>query len=229
MIVLCTTCFKHVNWTGAVLGSEVTINEGFVTCGTCDGFIDNEMWLIDTTSSLCTSAQDGLCWVEAGYQTYTTNNATNGGGQPSCITNSAANCYFWADNRPGNGSFHEHVVANVPSSDYGNNTSFYIQQGSSPSNWNVQIATASGNYYQGTSTFNGMSPSDIEIGQELYGTDGAGANQTDFFYSEWADTQGHGFHYQTSPGTITTDQPPYGYWVDSPNDINNGGDFCTAC
>jgi hypothetical protein len=222
-------CYAQVQWHGGpVIGSSVSIKEGFITCGTCDGFIDNEMWLADNNSSQCTTDAYFACWVETGYATFTKNNATNPGSKASCVTNSAANCYFWADARTNQREFPipVHIIANVPNSDYGNNTSFTISQLSSNS-WTVSIATASGKSYQGTSTANPMIPYDIIIGQELYGTNGAGANRTDFSGSLWENSQG--FHYQTGPGKVTIQKPLSGRWVSSPNSSNNGGDFCTGC
>jgi hypothetical protein len=224
-------CYAIALWHGSpVTGSSVTINEGVITCGTCDGFIDNEMWLADNNSNLCVFHGYPGCWVEAGYATFTKNNVTNPGGKPSCVTNSAANCYFWADARPND---HEnpipvHVVTNVPTSDYGGNSTFSISQLSS-SSWSVQISPASGNgnSYQGTSTANPMVPYDIQIGQELYGANGAGANRTDFYDSEWENSQS--FHYQTGPGKVGVQNPLSGRWVSAPNSSNSGGDFCTAC
>lgn len=120
-------CYAEEDWYGNASGAATAIQLGFITCGTCDGFIDNEMWLSDQHSSQCTGVQPFKeCWVEAGYSTYTATDTD----PSSCVSNSAANCYYWADVRPHEVfPYSEHVIANIPLGDYGTNTTFKISFG----------------------------------------------------------------------------------------------------
>ncbi|MGB8347238.1 MAG: hypothetical protein WCD86_20290 [Ktedonobacteraceae bacterium] len=196
---------------------------GDIFCGSCDGFVINDMWLTDSYESSCIDPSGGQshnCWVEAGYTTYGT---TDYHKSKPCVT-PPANCYYWADNRPG-GGYHEHPIANVHSSDYGQGLflqTYETSYGVGP--FNIELGTPSGTYNE-QSTSNSMQPDTITIGQELFGTTGAGSNQSDYYYNEWDDLNTGVWHYQTGPGQKTSGNPPYGFWTTPPNCCNYGGDF----
>jgi hypothetical protein len=132
-----------------IRGVEVDMDISRISCNCYNpSFVDNEVWL---------EASGGLYWVEVGYSTYS----------PTSVK------YFWADFRPGS-VYHEHNPSgNIPSNDYG--TTGYFQIYPSGTNaWFVLVDTQN-TYWYGYSTSNTMSPSEIQMGQELAGTSGESA------------------------------------------------------
>jgi len=104
-------CYAYADWPNPVNGISTSIKVQFVTCGSCDGFVNNEMWYDGNYGdSACPipNSSSHYCWIEAGYSTWGNPNHHIA---PSC-TGGVANCFFWADNRP-NGGYHEHAVANI--------------------------------------------------------------------------------------------------------------------
>jgi hypothetical protein len=205
-------CYGINDWPGgpingshtAVSVVQLSCTPGASLCGQ-GWFIDNEMWLAQNTS--CCSY-----WVEAGYSTYSNDHYTS-------ID------YFWADLRPGS-SYYEHVLSTVPSGDYGNYANLTIKRSSSSS---FSVSISSPNYsYSGSSTSNSMTPNDINIGQELYGTIGASAPTAHYIYNQWIDTSNVS-HYQTANGSITSDSPPYAGWTTWPSSSSTGGNMYTYC
>src|SRR5262245_25133998 len=84
-------CYGVNAWTQSTeyFGAYVDIVQADMSCPSgCGGFVDNEIWLIDDSSSNCTSNAFGMCWVEAGT-------IASEGSNPT---------YFWADARPGTGN-----------------------------------------------------------------------------------------------------------------------------
>jgi len=138
-------CYGIVQWGGPgfgkVDGSSTTEDVTYIQCGSCDGFVNNETWLADTTTNNCVDPDNpqnthDACWVEAGYTTYGTNNHHK---SPSC-TKAPANCYFWADNRPG-GGYTEHPVAQVLGTDYGSGGLYLIIDRASSNSFQVTLST----------------------------------------------------------------------------------------
>ena len=118
-------------------------------CGLDAGAVDNEMWLDGKVGQT-------TYWVEAGYSTYSTDHTTT-------ID------YFWADSRPCCG-YAEHVEGQVPSGDFGHNTSFQVYS-LCCQEFQVEIYSPSVTY-NGTSTSNSMAPSDVKIGRNYSGPPG---------------------------------------------------------
>src|SRR5262245_38494533 len=49
-------------------GAYTDIAEANLSCASgCNGFVDDEIWLVDDNSPGCQSNGFGMCWVEAGY------------------------------------------------------------------------------------------------------------------------------------------------------------------
>jgi hypothetical protein len=213
-------CHAINDWqNGTINGSATQISVVHLTCSptycSSGGFVDNEMWLQKLTSPNNPPGYQCPCyWVEAGYSTYSNDHLTRVD-------------YFWADKRPIYG-YVEHDLASVPSGDYGNYASVYINRSSS-SSFEVTI-NSPGYYFDGSSTNNSMSPNDINIGQELYGTNGALAPNADLIDNAYIDTSNN-FYYQTTMGNRTEDGPPYAWWAIYPTPPNSstGGDLVTAC
>jgi hypothetical protein len=188
------------------------------------GFIDNEMWLIDQTTPVCATNKFGSCWVEAGYTTVAEGL-------------SYSEDYFWADQRPGDG-YYLHYLGGVPIRDYAARTHFMILKWPRPAQaYSVFVYSGSGTFYSGVSTSNSMSADKIDIGQELAGPGGAGAN-TATFTQNFALLDPYGTPTRSffslawpTAGMVTSDNPPYAQW-----DINpaapgapEGGQFSTRC
>jgi hypothetical protein len=220
-------CYATVDWHGSTGGAFTNLSPyGSLYCGGCGGFIDNEMWLSDTTSSQCVSA--GGCWVEAGIEAMSAQDAYD------CTPGSNSTCLFWADARPNGGGFHHHSLYHV--GDDGTSLDpwyFFVwirnanNNTASGNSWSVKIE---GYWNQiltttqtGLSTNNSMAPLDIEIGSELYAANGdASAGQNDFQYNQWLDSNGN-WHEQTALANFNgTNGPPYGSWTDLPNSTNGG-------
>src|SRR5260370_27919718 len=105
-------CYGVNSWSRSTefFGSYTDISMVHLSCNTAcasNGFIDDEMWLIDMTS--CTSQAYRMCWIETGYIDYYSSNET----------------FFWAD-KPPVAPFSFGLTANVPAGDYGNNDHFMI-------------------------------------------------------------------------------------------------------
>jgi hypothetical protein len=89
--------------------------------------------------------------------------------------------------------------------------------------------------YNGTSTNNAMSGNQIQIGQELAGTQNASAGYATFsrnIFAVQALGQEYVFWYnaQQTTGIVTSDTPPSGAWVVSPGKPPpEGGQFATRC
>jgi hypothetical protein len=108
-------CYGMEKWYGRANGSSTQMYVVPLTCNpsqcsTDGGFVDNDMWLADESSSQCLQASYSVCWVEAGYSTYTS--------CPFGWPCSTSEYYFWADNRPNGGGCHEHVVGSTNAYDY---------------------------------------------------------------------------------------------------------------
>ncbi|GCE50743.1 hypothetical protein EI42_05626 [Thermosporothrix hazakensis] len=75
-----------------------------------------------------------------------------------------------------------------------------------------------------------MSPKDIYAGQELAGSDGAGAEPTYFTHNMWIGLN-HSYNYQSNAGIeFQSYSPPYARWISTPQgNANAGGTHCTAC
>ena len=160
------------------------------------------------------------CWVEAGYTTY---GSTDHHLSPPCVQ-APANCYFWADNRPG-GAYHEHPLGNIPNSDYGQGVYLFIDK-SATNTYFVEVGAPSKNYYT-SSTGNSMAPNYITMGEELYGTNGASSPFTNFSYNSWYSSQNNSQHYQANAGRVTSQGPPNAKWNPPPNGSNFGGTLQT--
>src|ERR1700722_2293564 len=90
-------CYGVAAWSqgGEFFGTYADITITAMDGG--DGFLDNEMWLVDNQSSGCKANSYGRCWEEVGY--INQNNGTSG------------EVYFWADARPRNDStFNVHIL-----------------------------------------------------------------------------------------------------------------------
>lgn len=209
-------CYGLVDWSknqypsidgGQTVISMVELSCSPSACGNANPpwFIDNEMWLYGNGGQ--------NYWVEDGYSTYSNGHSTR-------ID------YFWADSRPNGGGYTEHDLATVPSGDFGHNSTFQIY-GLCCSEYQVEIYSPS-NIYNGTSTANSMSPTDVVIGQELFGTSGASAPTANFVDNEYINTSGGGVYFTTAPNPQQS-SPVHAVWAVKPASGNSGGKLQTYC
>lgn len=212
-------CYAYVKWSNAVDGASTYISVEFITCGSCNGFVNNEIWYVGSSGTeACPSSG---CWVETGYSTW---GNPNHHVAPSC-TGGVANCFFWAQDS--SAGYEEHATANI--TQYGVLAPAEIQRNSSNhNNWDVYINgyhyTALNNHfgYGGTTAV-------IEIGEELYGTSGAASPRIDWEYNAWLGINGSNYQYQHANGNVPPpNNPPYGKWETPPSSSSIGGDFCAA-
>ncbi len=213
----CTSghCYAVDNWAGGVTGAATDITvRGLGAPDNGQGFITNELWVFQ---------YPGTYWVEEGI--------TVGPSQGHPCT---ADCYFWADSRPGS-SYYEHWLESVPQTDYGKSTTFSISTGYAGENtWNVDLQGYNGSFTE-LSQNNSMSPNYIQIGGELEGSSGGYALEAHYTNNYWSNDY-NTFNYQTGPGNQgTVDGSANGApwneagWANSPYPGNNGGDWVTAC
>jgi hypothetical protein len=222
-----THCYGTNSWSqaGEYFGAYSDIQIAELSCPD-DGFVDDEMWLVDTSSPGCRANEFGMCWVEVGYSTYP--------GRPLS--------YFWADGRPLTSStYNEHILG--PTDPVGTVDHFMIVKDGrvNPQTYLVFV------YNDSRSTlYNGVSAVPpgtaqmvgrrIDIGQELFGSGGASASTALFTLNRWA-VQALGPEYvfwyavQGAKGAVTSNNPPKGQWVIDPGSCNavEGGEFSTSC
>jgi hypothetical protein len=204
-------------------GAYADISQTPLSCPNgCNGFVDDEIWLVDDKTSGCQSNGFGMCWVEAG----------------SIATENSGAVFFWADSRPLTSSvFNLHLLGGT---DPAGTTDHYmiVKDARGPAGifqlwiYNDSLSTL----YNGTSTSNTMSGNRIIIGQELAGTNGASAGNANFTRNIWAvQTLGpeYVFWYnrQTTNVTPTSQNPPFGAWTVNPSSPPppEGGQFTTHC
>ena len=222
-------CYATVDWSGPTPGAFTNLSPfGSMSCGSCGGFIDNEMWLSDTTDSQCVNDLDEGCWVEAGIE------AISSADSYDCDPGITATCLFWADARPNGGGFHHHPGGIVgPDGTDLDLWYFFVtlrnndNNNATGTNWSVDIQ----GYYNdglvidtsGLSTNNSMTAQDIIIGSELGSVNGAAsAGQNDFQYNMWLGSSGSWSEQTNQTAFNGTNGPPNGWWIESPNSVTGG-------
>jgi hypothetical protein len=188
----CTTsshCYGEVEWTSGnqVFGISETLNVsclGPMGAPTSSNFVTEEEWLTTAENA------SGNYWVELGMAY----------GSPQGSTR----YFFWADQRPNGGGYHEHdlsIAANLHQ------------------NYVDEISYAGGNSWQvrrdgsllGTSTRNPGPSYSANTGEELTAGTGAAAATMSALMRQ---TSSGGGWYAYWPGAATrTDAPPYGGWI----------------
>ena len=231
-------CYGTASWSqgSEFFGAYTDITQNGLSCPSgCGGFIDDEIWLVDTSSPNCTSNQFGMCWVEAG----------------SIATEGSNSVYFWADGRPGTGNtLNVHYMG---ATDPVGTVDHYmiVKDGRvSPNTYLVFIYNDSqSTLYNGTSSVAGtggcgsalpqMVGKRIDIGQELAGSpsdpkNNASAGLAHFTRNIWAVQAldaAYVFWYnaQSSTGSVRSDNPPTASWAQNPGapGAPEGGDFTT--
>jgi hypothetical protein len=212
-------CYAMVTWTGNPTGFSMEETPVPLTSG--DGHVSDEGWLLQ-----CQPGPIQNCtWVETG-EVNDKNSGTN---------------YFWANNVPPYG-FMAYPLGPVAQSDeQGTYIAFQVRQDpQTPTQWDITISRpASGTVlYSVQAAGIPMTPSAVEEGLEIEGSQGAQAPLAFFAKSEVF--QGSAEHLRTSNGVVTSDDPPNGGWLgsdtpanqnspDSQNHPYRGGVFVTDC
>ena len=226
-------------------GASTTISQVPMGCPSgCDGFINNEMWLVDYDTTACKDSLHGACWVEVGYQ---------------FLQNGDSKVFFWADNRPPTqgvylgGAILGPVGENDP---IGSNASYTIirddRDGVPPGTYQVYILNDFGTTrYGATSVGDPFSPDTIIIGTELAGVpanasveafDGNRFRSASFRNNIWAhfgliccSGSNSGWTLQRDKGSTQSSNistnPPFSHWEVAPGILPNdlGGIFVTRC
>jgi hypothetical protein len=219
-------CYGRALWQGKpeYFGAYTDIVQAPMGCPSgCGGFVDDEIWLVDSKTSGCVANPYGVCWVEAGY---------------IFIEGSTNKQFFWADARPMNTStFNLHLLG--PTDPDGTTNHFMIIKDGrgGPGIFRVWVYNdPQSTLYNGTSTSNPMSGNSIRIGQELAGTQNASAGNANFTRNIWA-VQVLGPEYvfrynrQIEQGSVRSDNPPFASWTIDPAlpPPPEGGQFTTRC
>ena len=232
-------CYGTNSWTQGTeyFGAYADITQVEMSCPSgCGGFVDDEIWLIDTSSPNCTSNAFAMCWVEAGTIVLE-------GGSPQ---------YFWADARPGTGNtFNSHYLGGTDPVGTVDHYMIIKDGRTNPNPILVFIYNDSqSTLYNGTSSVAGtggcgsplpqMVARRIDIGQELAGSPpsnkNASAQTAHFTNNTWA-TKALDSAYlfyssaQTAVGGVTSNNPPTASWAQNPGAPGApvGGDFTTRC
>jgi hypothetical protein len=221
-------CYGVASWENEpeYFGAYTDITQSSLRCARgCNGFVDDELWLVDGSSRACTANPFGMCWVEGGYI------ALDGGNNP---------VFFWADARPINQStFNLHLLGAADPIGVVDHFMIIKDGRVTPQTFLVFIYNDSlSTLYNGNSvvpTGNPMQGKTIIIGQELAGTSGASADRANFTRNIWA-VQSLGPEYvfwyvpQTNTGGVTSNNPPFGEWTINPGPPPpEGGQFTTHC
>jgi hypothetical protein len=179
-----------------------------------DGFVTNELWLVQKFNPGCHINTSDACWVEVGV--------TSGAGS-TVPTPSTETHYFWADNRPG-GGFFGHDLGLVPQADFDHQLRISIGA-IDASTFLVILQRVSDGTFAGSghSTSNTMTPDRVDFGLELYGTQGAAT--PDVHFTNIQDQSGY-LHSDIAP---FVDSPVRASWQILPSQSPNGGRFHTVC
>src|SRR6266478_1027884 len=232
-------CYGVNAWTQGTeyFGAYADITQVQMSCPSgCGGFVDDEIWLIDRSSTNCTSNDFQMCWVEAG--TFATE-----GNNPQ---------YFWADSRPGTGNtFNLHYLGNTDPVGTVDHYMIIKDGRATPNTYLVFIYNdLQSTLYSETSSVAGtggcgsplpqMVGREIDIGQELAGTPPASsvasASTAHFTRNTWAikpldSSYVFVSNAQTAQGAVTNAKPPTAAWAQNPGAPGApvGGDFTTLC
>jgi hypothetical protein len=179
-------CYAVVEWNRSTTLhglSEVLNVSCLTTANPSSNFVTEEMWLGTGSSST------GQYWVEEGMAY----------GAPQ----GASRYYFWADNRPNGGGYHEHDLT-ISASLHTNYVDDIIWI--PPNSWGVYRGGTS----LGTSTVNGGTSLWESTGEETTNTSAqAAATMTGLWYKNTSDTWVENW---TGAG-YRSDNPPYGAWI----------------
>lgn len=160
------------HYSPSVEGSQITSQTNCMTVPTpTTDFITNEMWVTD-----------GTYWTEAGAMI----GIHDGGGYSTALT------YFWAENLPGTGGYHEHYFAG-PVGFKAPVLIKILESSSGSGTWNVTIGANSG-----TSTSNILGPTTYAV---------AGIEATT--------ASGHVYAQDTSLSYYNTSRTSTGTWATS--------------
>lgn len=219
-------CYGVASWQEKpqYFGAYADIVQAAMGCPSgCGGFVDDEVWLVDTQTAGCVANPFGQCWVETGYFFTEGSNTKQ---------------FFWADGRPMNTStFNLHILG--PTDPDGITDHFMIIKDGrgAPGVFGVWVYNDSlSTLYNGTSTSNAINGNRIIIGQELAGSMKASAGNANFTRNIWA-VQALGPEYifwynrQTDKGNVSSDNPPFASWTIDPASPPppEGGQFTTHC
>jgi len=202
-------CYGTASWGGespSVVSLQTTAK--LVPLSGGDGFVDDEMWVVDYNDNNCTNSSlniQSLCWIELGSLA-----------GPAWFSDTNTHL-FWAENRPtspGNPSaFFFNALATPSGNEINSHVDYAITRDSRPVNGNGWIiaATTAANQYVATTSNSMNPPQNVIIGQELYGSSGASAPQADFDATAvgtnsqvWSDSE------VSTTGTVTSNNPPNG-------------------
>lgn len=205
-------CHAVVNWPGLMIGSYTSLYVApMYDNHDINSFINNEMWLIDSTTQSCRSSPTLDCLVEAGYQ------ASQGGVH-----------YFVEEHFTDHRLFH--AMGYIPTDgtgDFGSNATILLEQ-ASYGQYYIEVRNPH-RYISGYSAVS-MTPEHIDIGQEISSdTSGIFANPASWNRNIYI--QDYQNHYQTSDGSgIPIDPPSRAYWQPPASQSSTGGTWiaCTT-
>jgi hypothetical protein len=217
-------CYGIAEWDDPteIFAVSTTLSPVNLYCKSCNGFIDDETWLVDRTSAQCQKSKFHMCWVEVGFEREEGRKNTD---------------FFWADNRAGHG-FAEHWLGaiNGITDDLQLLLVKDTERSADSTTYLVFILSANFNqvsFYSGKSTKNSMTPTAQLIGQELEGSKGASADPEIFLHTQVSNTpdqfvQSGALVERSTNGGVVSDNPPLGAWLAQPTSLP-GGAFVTAC
>lgn len=222
-------CYGVVQLPAAQSGSSF---KGFATKLTAvqlnggdDGWINNELWVVQSSSACAQSS----CWIEVGLTA-----------DPFGLDSRAVHV-FWAANSPNGWVFHDLGALKIQ--ELNQKVFLMIRPHYLVANaFDVDVETCADGSSNGcdqrwlisTSTKNSMVGNQVFMGMELFGDSGASAPEASFTETVFLDPSApFGGTYLTSAGSVISSPnlypPIQAGWTTTPASSNFGGSFFTSC
>ena len=203
-------CYGVLQWDGGVIGSTTSIYAVPITYNNGDEFLTIETWNVNSTTGYL---------VEVG--------------EIRRQSDAPDTAWFWAD-------FHYHperqmnvytrsIFGLIPNADFYSYIPVWIIR-DFDTQYSAHVRSTQQEWV-GTSTNNNLQPNEVQIGEELAGTNGGSAPRTYWTYNQWIDNNGVG-QYQNNNGhpvAQASGNPPTADWLVYPANSSNGGTWYADC
>lgn len=197
-------CYGVVDWNGAVAGAHTTMDVVQLHAG--DGHMNNTLWVANSDKTVA---------AEAGYVVKAGRNYES---------------WYWAY-VDGSNNYFEYDSSGLKSGsggDFGYPAEVTVWRVSG-GQWNAAIYGHASSWLPNGFTDTALSPTYIQLGEELEGTNGASSDQHAHFKNNYWITGNNQANYQTNNGYKNEfgapSNPPSSGWTVSPTSSSTGGDW----